>query len=77
MSCEDIADYLVLSVETVSRSLTQLKRRGVILLIGTRQVRIVDRHALDDADEDRFITTRGERPAYAYRSGTFANVEDR
>jgi hypothetical protein len=49
----------------------------VILLIGTRQVRIVDRHALDDADEDRFITTRGERPAYAYRSGTFANVEDR
>ena len=30
MSREDIADYLALSVETVSRSLTQLKRRGVI-----------------------------------------------
>ena len=77
MSREDIADYLALSVETVSRALTQLKRRGVILLMGTRQVRIVDRHALDDADEDRFVTTRGERPAYAYRSGSFANVEDR
>jgi CRP/FNR family nitrogen fixation transcriptional regulator len=70
MSREDIADYLALSVETVSRSLTQLKRRGVILLIGTRRVRIVDRHALDEADEDR-----GERPAYAYRSGTLANVD--
>ena len=75
MSREDIADYLSLSVETVSRSLTQLKRRGVILLIGTRQVRIVDRHALDEADIHRFVTTRGERPAYACRSGTFANVD--
>ena len=75
MSREDIADYLSLSVETVSRSLTQLKRRGVILLIGTRQVRIVDRQALDEADIHRFVTTRGERPAYACRSGTFANVD--
>jgi hypothetical protein len=49
----------------------------VIRLMGTRQVRIIDRHALDDADEDQFITTRGERPASAYRSGTFANVDDR
>ena len=75
MSREDIADYLALSVETVSRALTQLKRRGVILLIGTRQVRIVDRHALDDADEDRFVTTRGERLAYVSRSGTLADVD--
>jgi CRP-like cAMP-binding protein len=63
MSREDIADYLALSVETVSRSLTQLKRRGVILLLGTRQVRIVDRHALDDADEGQFVTTRGFCPS--------------
>jgi CRP/FNR family transcriptional regulator, nitrogen fixation regulation protein len=72
---EDIADYLALSVETVSRSLTQLKRRGVILLMGTRQIRIVDRHALDEADEDRFVTTRGERLAYVCRSGTLADVD--
>jgi len=52
MSREDIADYLALSVETVSRSLTQLKRRGVIQLMGTRRVRIIDRHALDEADKD-------------------------
>ena len=77
MSREDIADYLALSVETVSRSLTQLKRRGVILLMGTRQVRIIDRQALDDTDEDPFINTRSERPAYAYRSSTFANLDDR
>jgi CRP/FNR family transcriptional regulator, nitrogen fixation regulation protein len=46
MSREDIADYLALSVETVSRSLTQLKLRGVIRLTGTRQIRILDRTAL-------------------------------
>jgi CRP/FNR family transcriptional regulator, nitrogen fixation regulation protein len=52
MSREDIADYLALSVETVSRSLTQLKRRGVIRLVGTRRVEIIDRHVLEDADAD-------------------------
>ena len=46
MSRYDIADYLALSVETVSRALTTLKRRGAITLIGKRQVRIDDRAAL-------------------------------
>jgi CRP-like cAMP-binding protein len=46
----DIADYLALSVETVSRSLTDLKHRGMISLAGTRQVRIVNRSALEDGD---------------------------
>ena len=71
MSREDIADYLALSVETVSRALTQLKRRGVILLLGTRRVRIIDRHALDEADEDRFVMSRRD----PYRSGMFADVD--
>src|ERR1700719_437754 len=39
----DIADYLAISVETVSRSLTDLKHRGIIRFRGTRLVRIVDR----------------------------------
>jgi CRP-like cAMP-binding protein len=52
MSREDIADYLALSVETVSRSLTHLKRRGVIRLTGTREIRILDRRALAQGDED-------------------------
>jgi CRP-like cAMP-binding protein len=44
----DIADYLTLSVETVSRSLTDLKQRGLISLAGPRRVRIVDRHRLNN-----------------------------
>jgi CRP/FNR family transcriptional regulator, nitrogen fixation regulation protein len=37
----DIADYLALSVETVSRALTGLKRSGAIKLVGPRQVQII------------------------------------
>jgi DNA-binding transcriptional ArsR family regulator len=44
----DIADYLGLSVETVSRSLTSLKNRGLIALSGPRSVRIIDRNALEE-----------------------------
>jgi CRP/FNR family nitrogen fixation transcriptional regulator len=44
----DIADYLAISVETVSRSLTELTRRGVIAFTGTRRVRIIDRNSLED-----------------------------
>jgi CRP-like cAMP-binding protein len=42
----DIADYLALSVETVSRALSDLKGRGIISFVGTRQVKIIDKHAL-------------------------------
>jgi len=44
----DIADYLGLSVETVCRSLTSLKKRGLIALSGPRSVRIIDRSALEE-----------------------------
>ena len=44
----DVADYLALSVETVSRCLTTLKQRGVISLSGPRQIGIIDRDALLD-----------------------------
>jgi CRP-like cAMP-binding protein len=47
MSRYDIADYLGLSVETVSRCLTKLKCRGAIRLTDTRCVRIL---ALADLD---------------------------
>lgn len=50
MSRYDIADYLAVSVETVSRALTDLKHRGVIKLSGTRVVRIVDRNALEEGE---------------------------
>jgi CRP/FNR family nitrogen fixation transcriptional regulator len=48
LSRYDIADYLGLSVETVSRALSDLKRSGAIVLAGTRQLRIVDPDAIED-----------------------------
>lgn len=47
----DIADFLCLSVETVSRSLTELKATGAISLRGWRQVRIVDASLLESLAE--------------------------
>jgi CRP/FNR family transcriptional regulator, nitrogen fixation regulation protein len=44
----DIADYLAMSVETVSRSLTELRRLGLIAFAGTRRVQIIDRNSLED-----------------------------
>jgi CRP/FNR family nitrogen fixation transcriptional regulator len=74
MSREDIGDYLALSVETVSRSLTQLKRRGVIRLTGTRQIRIIDRISIDEG-EDRCAAIDGRRPADPYLSRPLAYAD--
>jgi CRP-like cAMP-binding protein len=46
MSRYDIADYLAIAVETVSRALTQLRCEGVIRLAGLRTVRVSDRQLL-------------------------------
>jgi CRP/FNR family transcriptional regulator, nitrogen fixation regulation protein len=43
MSRYDIADYLAISVETVSRALTELKRRGSIKPASTRCIRMMSR----------------------------------
>ena len=40
MSRQDIADYLGLTIETVSRTLTQLQAEGLIKLSGYRRVRL-------------------------------------
>lgn len=52
MSRYDIADYLALSVETVSRAMTDLQQRGAITLAGTRRVMILDRHAFQEPDNE-------------------------
>lgn len=49
----DIADYLGLSVETVSRSLTHFKQQGAIKLFGPRSMGIVNRTALESGDVRR------------------------
>lgn len=46
MSRYDIADYLGLAVETVSRTFTALRRRCIIELIGSRCVRVLDHELL-------------------------------
>ena len=48
MTRQDIADYLGLTIETVSRSLTQFERNGVIALSSSRQVRILNSEALEN-----------------------------
>jgi CRP/FNR family nitrogen fixation transcriptional regulator len=47
MSRQDIADYLGLTIETVSRTLTQLQADGVLEVRGCRQIRFADRGALE------------------------------
>lgn len=50
MSRTDIADYLGLTIETVSRTFTQLERDGAISLPSCRRVIINDRGALTPSD---------------------------
>jgi CRP/FNR family nitrogen fixation transcriptional regulator len=51
MSRQDMADYLGLTIETVSRTLTQLQADGVIEIPTTRRIILRDRAALADMVE--------------------------
>jgi CRP/FNR family nitrogen fixation transcriptional regulator len=46
MSRDDIAAYLGLTLETVSRALHRLQESGLIELVGVRQIRLIDMGAL-------------------------------
>jgi len=48
MSRQDIGDYLGLTIETVSRTLSQFERDGVIALPNARQVRLKNVEMLED-----------------------------
>jgi CRP/FNR family transcriptional regulator, nitrogen fixation regulation protein len=52
MSRYDIADYLMMAVETVSRALSSLRTRKIIAFGSTRRLSICDRRALELATED-------------------------
>ena len=43
---DDIADYLGLTSETVSRALTELRRRGAIALPARQSIHLADQAAL-------------------------------
>lgn len=47
MSRQDIADYLGLTIETVSRTLSQFERHGVIAIPNARQIRVLHRDVLE------------------------------
>jgi CRP-like cAMP-binding protein len=47
MSRQDIADYLGLTIETVSRTFTQFVQSGVIALESSRRVQFRNRNALN------------------------------
>lgn len=51
MSRQDIADYLGLTIETVSRTLTQLERDGLISIPVSRRIMLNDRTALSDMND--------------------------
>jgi CRP/FNR family nitrogen fixation transcriptional regulator len=51
MSRQDIADYLGLTIETVSRTLTQLQAEGLVKLESCRQLRFLDRDTLEELCE--------------------------
>jgi CRP/FNR family transcriptional regulator, anaerobic regulatory protein len=51
MSRNDIGDYLGLTTETVSRTLTRLKQSGVIALNSDRRISIIDSETLDEIAE--------------------------
>ena len=52
MTREAIADYLGLTIETISRQFSALKKAGVIELQGARHVRVPDYHDLREAAGD-------------------------
>lgn len=48
MNRQDIADYLGLTIETVSRGFAKLKKDGVISIESTHRVKILDQEALEE-----------------------------
>jgi CRP-like cAMP-binding protein len=63
MSRYDIADYLAMAVETVSRALTNLRERGVIQFSAVRCVQICDRDALDNVFRSPYEQVRIDKQA--------------
>jgi CRP/FNR family nitrogen fixation transcriptional regulator len=64
MSRQDMADYLGLTIETVSRTLWDLERRGAIKINGLRSIVLRNELAEGRAEEllDLFEGIKGERP---------------
>ena len=62
MQRQDIADYLGVTIETVSRTFTALKERGIIALPTTRRVEILKPKSLE-----RLASADRDAPAWDHR----------
>lgn len=62
MSRQDIADYLGLTIETVSRTITKLIQRGIIAPNG--------RHAFDVAKPGKLLALCGDGDSYEELGGS-------
>jgi CRP/FNR family nitrogen fixation transcriptional regulator len=51
MSRQDIADYLGLTIETVSRTFSQFEQTGMVKAHNSRRIRLTDRRSLEDMCE--------------------------
>ena len=84
MSRYDIADYLGMAVETVSRTLTELAERDAIAFRSVREVRISDRIALEafaagmtQLRPSSIASGRGASHSIPSRAGTLKNSANR
>jgi CRP/FNR family transcriptional regulator len=69
----DMADYLGLTIETVSRNLTRLAKRGILSEVERFSLRVLRPRALEDIggiwddDEDRGLGSTCSAPSSSYR----------
>ena len=49
LSREEMANYIGVTRETVSRKLSALKEAGIIDIIGNKKLRVINEKALEDA----------------------------
>lgn len=78
MSRYDIADYLSIAVETVSRSLTTMRGMHLIALVDMRRVKVIDRIALQriaDAARDPGALSRSTPMSFGSPPGIPAGAD--
>jgi CRP/FNR family transcriptional regulator len=63
MNRSDIADYVGLATETVSRSLTQLKRQGIINMLDHQNVTIISLDSLRQIADGEEVSRLAVRSA--------------
>jgi hypothetical protein len=71
----EIADYLGLTIETVSRSFSGLKKRKVITLIGSDEVTILDEERLSEIGKFKSGEKRTERSTRRPRQLLIERIE--